>query len=107
MRVVERTWGAPIVESSNAQVLRRTVQRVVLNTLLDRAGDKQALAEVLLAAEWALTELDRSLAKERTVSTLADDAQRAAARREIARYFAGEDDPVTRSRFRVIPLPWP
>ncbi|MFN8668691.1 MAG: zinc-dependent metalloprotease [Gemmatimonadaceae bacterium] len=107
MRVVERTWGAPLVDDANAQALRRTVQRVVLNTLLDRASDKQALAEVRQAAEWTLSQLDTLLTPQLTTSTLADDAQRASARREIARYFAGEDDPATRSRFRVIPLPWP
>ncbi len=37
----------------------------------------------------------------------ADRALRASARREIARYFDGDDDPTSRSRFRVIPLPWP
>ncbi|HEX4935672.1 MAG TPA: zinc-dependent metalloprotease [Gemmatimonadaceae bacterium] len=106
-RVVERTWGAPLSGDANARALRRTVQRVVLNTLLDRAGDKQALAEVRQAAEWALSELDTRLAPQPSTFTIADEALRASARRDIARYFAGDDDPATRSRFRVIPLPWP
>jgi hypothetical protein len=37
----------------------------------------------------------------------AERAQRAAAIRQIARFFEGEDDPESRSRFVVIPLPWP
>ena len=27
--------------------------------------------------------------------------------REIAAYFDGEDDPASRTRFPVLPLPWP
>jgi len=103
---VARTWGAAPAADAGGQALRRTVQRVVLNTLLDRAGDKQALAEVRQAAEWQLTELDRRIAAQ-SGGTVADQALRASARREIARYFDGDDDPAQRSRFAVIPLPWP
>jgi len=103
---VRRSWGATPSAEPNAQALRRTVQRVVLNTLLDRAGDRQALAEVRQAAEWQLQELDRSLSGT-TGGSVADQALRASARREIARYFDGGDDPARRSRFTVIPLPWP
>jgi hypothetical protein len=60
--VVARTWGAAPVAEPNAQALRRTVQRVVLNTLLDRAGDPRALAEVRQAAEWHLQKLDERIA---------------------------------------------
>lgn len=104
--IVDRTWGATTAADASAQTLRRTVQRVVLNALLDRAGDRQTLAEVRQAAEWQLQKLDGRLAAMRGGVT-ADEALRSAARREIARYFAGDDDPTTRSRFRVIPLPWP
>jgi Met-zincin/Domain of unknown function (DUF5117) len=104
--IVARTWGAPSAADPGSQALRRTVQRVVLNTLLDRAGDKQALAEVRQAAEWQLTELERRIAA-LSGGTVADQALRASARRDIARYFDGGDDPAQRSRFRVIPLPWP
>jgi hypothetical protein len=34
-------------------------------------------------------------------------AHAAAARRDIARFFAGEDVPAERPRYRVITLPWP
>ena len=105
-QVVRRTWGAPATSAANAQALRRTVQRVVLNTLLDRAGDQRALAEVRQGAEWQLQRLD-DLLKARTGGTAADLALRATARREIRRYFDGDDDPTKRSRFAVIPLPWP
>jgi hypothetical protein len=104
--VVARTWGATPVTEPNAQALRRTVQRVVLNTLLDRAGDQRALAEVRQAAEWHLQKLDERIAN-LSGGSPADQALRASARREIARYFEGSDDPTKRSRFAVIPLPWP
>lgn len=105
-QIVQRTWGAPVATAPGAQALRRTVQRVVLNTLLDRAGDRQALAEVRQAAEWQLTKLDRRLAA-MVGGSAADQALRASARREIEAYFDGDDDPTKRSRFAVIPLPWP
>jgi hypothetical protein len=104
--VVERTWGAPAAADPNAQALRRTVQRVALNTLLDRAGDRQAIPDVRQAAEWQLQKLDDRIAA-LSGGSAADQALRASARREIARYFAGDDDPARRSRFTVIPLPWP
>lgn len=105
-QIVQRTWGAPAAANANAQALRRTVQRVVVNTLLDRAGDRLALAEVRQAAEWHLQQLDSRLAA-MTGGTPADRALRASARREIEAYFDGDDDPAKRSRFQVIPLPWP
>lgn len=104
--IVDRTWGAAPSADPGSQALRRTVQRVVLNTLLDRAGDKLALADVRQGAEWQLQKLDQRIAG-MTGGSAADQALRATARREIARYFDGDDDPTTRSRFVVIPLPWP
>jgi hypothetical protein len=104
--IVDRSWGAAPMADAGAQTLRRTVQRVVLNTLLDRAGDRQALAEVRQVAELHLQKLDERLTG-MSGGSAADLALRAAARREIARYFGGDDDPQARSRFRVIPLPWP
>lgn len=104
--VVDRSWGAPAAGDLASAALRRTVQRVVLNTLLDRASDKQALPEVRAGAELQLTKLDARIG-EMTGGTPADEALRGAARRDIARYFAGDDDPAKRSRYPVIPLPWP
>ena len=36
-----------------------------------------------------------------------DVALRAKTVRDIDRYFAGQDDPKTRSRYPVIVMPWP
>jgi len=104
--IVDRTWGVAASDDMHAQSLRRTVQRVVLNTLLDRAGDKDALPDVRQVAALHLEQLDQRLAGQ-TGGTPADRALRAAARREIARFFDGDDDPASRSRFAVLPLPWP
>lgn len=104
--VVDRSWGAAPVPEAEGQALRRAVQRVVLNTLLDRAGDATALPDVRAVAEMHLQQLDARLAG-LSDGAPADRALRASARREIARYFEGGDDPAKRSRFAVIPLPWP
>jgi outer membrane protein TolC len=78
----------------------------VLNTLLDRAGDKAALPDVRAVTELQLKRLDAKLAAT-TGGLVPDRALREQARREIAAYFDGDDDPATRSRFPVIPFPWP
>ena len=104
--VVERAFaGAPPAEP-NAAALKRVVQRVVINTLLDRAGDKDAIAAVRDGAELQLAKLDARLGAA-TGGSAADQALRGAGKRDIARYFEGGDDPAKRSRFTVIPLPWP
>jgi len=104
--VVSRSWGAPPSTNAGHQALRRAVRQVVLNTLLDRAGDQRALAEVRAMSALHL-DLLRGRLSAMTGGSVADRAQRAAAVRQITRFFEGEDDPDTRSRFTVIPLPWP
>jgi hypothetical protein len=104
--VIDRTWGAPPSASPGAQAVRRAVQQVVLNTLLDRAGDAEALPDVRATLEMQLEALRTRLAG-MSGGTPADLALRAKAVRDIARYFDGQDDPRTRSRFAVLPLPWP
>ena len=104
--IVDRTWGAAASDDPHVQSLRRTVQRVVLNTLLDRAGDKESLPDVRAVAAMHLVQIDQRLAT-LTGGSPADRALRASARREIARALDGEDDPTTRTRFNVLPLPWP
>ena len=104
--VVDRTWGAAPSTDAGTGALRRVVQEVVLNTLLDRAADADALGDVRAAMELHLTGLRSRLAAA-TGGSAADRAHRAKAVRAIERYFAGEDDPRTRTRYAVIPLPWP
>lgn len=105
--VVGRSWRAAPGATPGERALRRTVQRVVLNTLLDRAGDRQASPEVRAVMALHLEELAQQLA---TAGAGADAEERAhwrQAARDIARFLDGNDDPATRSRFTVIPLPWP
>ena len=104
--LVNRTWGAAPSTNGGHQTLRRAVQQVVVNTLLDRAGDKEALAEVRSICAMHL-DLLKSRLSAASGGSPADRAHRAAAIRDINRFFAGEDDPEARSRFTVIPLPWP
>jgi hypothetical protein len=104
--ILERTWYTPTPTSPNDQAIRRAVQRVVLNTVLDRAGDTRALADVRQVTAMHLTMLSERLSA-MTDGPPADRALRAAARREIDAFLDGADDPSKRSRFQVIPLPWP
>jgi hypothetical protein len=104
--LVSRTWGAPESPNGGHQALRRAVRQVVLNTLLDRAGDRQALAEVRSICAMHLDLLKTRLSA-MSGGSPADRAQRAAGIRDITRFVAGEDNPETRSRFTVVPLPWP
>ena len=104
--VIERTWGVSPRSSAGAQALRRTVQQVVLNTLLDRAADPEALPDVRATLELHLNALRARLSAVSGGSP-SDRAHREKAVRDIRRYFDGEDDPKTRSRFAVLPLPWP
>ena len=104
--VIDHTWGAAPSAKAGDQALRRTVQQVVVNTLLDRAGDAQALPEVRSVIELNLQALKTRVQAMQGGST-ADRALRATTVRDINRYFEGRDDPKTRSRYAVIPLPWP
>jgi len=104
--VVARSWGAGTPGTSQHQLMQRVVRQVVLNTLLDLAGTPQATQEVRNITEHQLELLRTGLA-ERQGGSVEDQAQRAWAVRSIDRYFAGEDDPSQRSRYPVIPLPWP
>ena len=105
-RVVERSWGAGEGGPAGHDALRRIVQRVVLNTLLDRAGDAAATPEVRAAAEYRLEALREELAGTNGATPEAR-AHLQSARIDLTRYFVGDDDPESRSRWPVVPLPWP
>ena len=79
---------------------------MVLNTLLDRAGDSASLGEVRAIMELHLAALKTRIGA-MVGGSAADRAIRAKAVRQITRYFDGQDDPKSRSRYAVIPLPWP
>jgi len=103
--LVDRSWGANDRNAAD-RLYRRTVQRVVLNSLLDLAGNADATPEVRSVAEYQLARLQATLTRA-SGGAVEDQAHRAAALRDIERYFDGGDDPESRSRFPVVPLPWP
>lgn len=105
--VVDRSWHSQTPRTPNEQALRRAVQRVVLNTMLDRAGDARTSADVRQVVAMHLRQLSERLAAMPAGGPPADQALRESAVREIEAFFDGEDDLTKRSRFTVIPLPWP
>jgi hypothetical protein len=105
-RIVERSWGAAPSSDPGLRTLERAVERVVLDQLLDRAGDSQATSEVRAAAGHHLAALAERLEGAEGQSP-EDRAHLAMARRDLDHFFEGKDDPDQRPRFPVVPLPWP
>lgn len=104
--LVDASWGAQPAADRQHQVLRRTVQRVALNTMLDLAGDARATAEVRAITAAEIARLGARIAAMQGGSP-EDQAHRAMAVRDIAKFAAGEDDRASRPRYPVVPLPWP
>lgn len=104
--LADASWGAAPAGDRQHQVLRRTVQRVVLNSMLDLAGDNRATAEVRAITAAEIARLGTRL-EGLTGGSAEDQAHRALALREIRRFAAGEDDRASRPRYPVVPLPWP
>ncbi|MEX2570087.1 MAG: zinc-dependent metalloprotease [Gemmatimonadota bacterium] len=107
--LVQRTWGAAAAPVSDPQdpALRRVAQRAALDALLDLAGSEDATSDVRAVTEHALQQLRSSLDDAPAAAGAEAAGHRAAARRDIDRYFAGDDDPELRPRPEPVPLPWP
>lgn len=105
--ILRRTWIAPDAQGPSALALQRVVRRVVLNTMLDRAGDARASADVRQVVALHLEMLAARLDAAAPSGNVANDALRAAAIREIKGFMDGEDQPANRTRYAVIALPWP
>jgi Met-zincin/Domain of unknown function (DUF5117) len=104
--IVRRTWGATVPTSSAERAVQRATQRAVVDALLDLAGDKAALPDVRAQALMHIRQLDARLVAAPGTEAAAR-AHVAAARRDIARFLTGDDDPALRPRYAVITLPWP
>jgi hypothetical protein len=107
--LVQATWAtAEPARTPNATdaALRRVAQRAVLDGLLDLAGARNATPEVRSVTEFHLQQLLQRLSAAPT-GTTEERSHRATARRDIERYFRGEDDPASRPRPSAVPLPWP
>lgn len=105
--ILERSWYAPDATTPSQQALQRALRRVVLNTMLDRAGDARADADVRQVVAYHLEQLRQRLQGMPATQAIANQALRDAAQREIAAFFAGQDDPAKRTRYPVLELPWP
>jgi hypothetical protein len=105
--LVRRLWGAPAPATASERAVQRAAQRASLDVMLDLAGDRQALPDVRAQVQAHLRALDARLAAPAPAADAAAKAHGAAARRDIARFLAGEDVPAERPRYPVITLPWP
>jgi uncharacterized protein DUF4953/uncharacterized protein DUF5117 len=87
-RIVDRTWGRPAPAQHAA--LKRVVERVVVDELIELARRPEATPEVRAAAEWGLRRIGRQLAApSRAVGDLAAHRQLAAA--DIERFLSRRD----------------
>jgi hypothetical protein len=106
--LMARTWRSSA--STRYPAIQRAVERSALDALLDLAGDVRAMPEVRAIASMHLQQLDEYLEDALDDATGTRDAAYAhklAARVDIERFLDGEDVPASRSRFPVLPLPWP
>jgi hypothetical protein len=104
--LVNASWGAAPSSDRMHQALRRTVQRVALNTMLDLAGDPRTSAEARAVAASEVARLGARIEAMQGGSA-EDQGHRALALKDIRRFADGEDDRASRPRFPVVPLPWP
>jgi hypothetical protein len=107
--LINATWATPEparAPNPSDAALRRVAQRAVLDGMLDLAGSRNATADVRAVTEHQLGWLLRRVTAA-TGGSAEEQAHRAVARRDIERYFRGEDDPATRPRPAPVPLPWP
>ncbi|CAN5856487.1 zinc-dependent metalloprotease [soil metagenome] len=105
--LLDATWRADVQRDSPMHAaLRRVVQRATLDAMLDLAGSTDATPLVRTATEFHLAQLRQRLVAS-PGSGNAERGNRAAAVRDIDRYFDGRDDPAARPRPSPIPLPWP
>lgn len=93
--VVERTWG-PDPRGEHA-ALRRVVQRVVVDGLIDLAADPHASVEVRAAAEWALRNV-RQIVADRGPLGGSDAAHLGLVAADIRRFLERSAGPTDRSR---------
>jgi hypothetical protein len=105
--LITATWVAPAAaETTMNAALRRVAQRATVDAMLDLAGSPAATAQVRATAEHHLAQLRQRLAA--SPGTGNDErGHRAAAGRDIDRYFDGRDDRAARPRPAPMPLPWP
>ena len=95
-RIVDRTWGAPAAAPHAA--LQRVTQRVVLDELIDLAGDRNATVQARAGAEWGLRRIQRLLQQPAARTASADaQAHRALALADVQRFLDRREGPAPKS----------
>jgi hypothetical protein len=93
-RIIERTWGA-LGDGQDAP-LRRVVQRVVVDELIDLAANEDATVEVRAAAEWGLHRISDAI-RTRMALLPAEEAHQTLVREDIRRFMNRSFDSTRRS----------
>ncbi len=99
-RIIERTWGS--LPGGDHAALRRVVQRVVVDELIDLAANEESTVDVRAAAEWGLHRI-ADVIRSRTALLPAEEAHHTLAREEIRRFMDREYDSAGRSE--ALPAP--
>jgi len=100
--LLDATWRQAEPRDPRLQALARVTQRVVLDRLLELAGDAEATVEVRAVAEWALSDLAVGLEVAEVPDAMGAALQELALR-DIQRFLRRTDDATRRS----VPLPSP
>jgi len=93
-RIIERTWGG--LPGGRNAALRRVVQRVVVDELIDLAANQNAAVEARAAAEWGLHRIS-DVIRNRTALLPAEEAHQTLVREEIRRFMNRRFDSTERS----------
>jgi hypothetical protein len=103
-RIVKRTWS-PAPGAVPHAALRRVVQRVVVDELIELAAHKDATPEARAAAELGLREI--AAAARVAVAGRGEDAHRTLVRADIERFLERRDAPPPRPVPPALPRPLP
>lgn len=99
-RIIERTWGA--LPTGQAAALRRVVQRVVVDELIDLAANEEATVEVRAAAEWGLHRVE-DVIRTRSALLPVEEAHQTLVLEEIRRFMTREFGTTQRSKPQAAP----
>jgi len=99
-RIIERTWGT--LDVGRHAALRRVVQRVVVDELIDLAADPEATVESRAAAEWGLHRIAEMI-DTRAVLLPEEDSHQALAAADIQRFLTRMVDATGSSK--ALPAP--
>ena len=93
-RIIERSWGA--LRGGAQAALRRVVQRVVVDELIDLAANQNATVESRAAAEWGLRRISEMI-QTRVALLPEEEAHQMMAAADIQRFLNRRAEPTNRS----------